>query len=54
MKINEEQILTRVYKVEKRLHQTHPDYNFTTKGLVKLIVNIIEGKLNEKLSNKSR
>lgn len=45
--LDESKILKEVIKCEKALHKTHPSTNFTTKGYVKLIVNIIEEELNE-------
>ena len=46
--IDEEEILKEVIECEKALHKHSPSDRFTTKGYVKLIVNIVEDKLNKK------
>jgi len=45
--LNEQEILKEVIKVEKELERLGSNTKLTNKGYVKLIVNIIEDKLNK-------
>ena len=47
MIIDEESVLKEVIAAEKELHKIS-NHAFTTKGYVKLIVNIIEDRLNRR------